>query len=317
MDTGSHRMLLFGSGLLGSAILRAVRPDATSRTLCVAATIPWHDKPTAVDAVRVHVESLLSSESPRYDVYWCAGRATPRGDGSLADDEVNYFESLMAELEKASPEQRARVRVFVASSAGALYSTSNDLAATETTPVEVRDSYGAAKARVESVAVDCAYRMDFGLVVGRISSLFGPGQSLDKPQGLLNHVAWSVLTRQPVVIHVDRMSTRNYLHVADAADLAVECMGSCQASEIRIQNVCSHRHYSIAEIIQIAERTFARRANVIYAGSGIRSDLRVTSDHPELIRRHSRRSLASGFGGIATDLRIQFGRSGSTWRKTA
>lgn len=259
----------------------------------------------------------MSSELPRYDLYWCAGRATPRSVEFLAADEVNYFEALMEVLEEVSPERRARIRVFVASSAGALYGSSDTSAALESTPVVIRDAYGAAKSRIESLAHDCAVRMNFGLVVGRISSLFGPAQSLDKPQGLLNHVAWSMLTRQPVVIHVDRMSTRNYLHVADAAEMIVECMLMSAPSNFRTQNICSNRHYSIAEVIQIAEKSFARRANVSYVGAGTRSDLRVASDRPELISRHSRRSLASSFGGIATDLRLHFGRNGRMWRRSA
>lgn len=309
--------LLFGRGLLGSAIMRAAAGTSLNQASVIAATIPWGDKTRAEAAIRRSVAEFLSSEASRYDIYWCAGIATPRGDGALATAEAEYFEALMMAVGAAPSERQSSIRMFLASSAGALYPSEAGVAATESTPVLIRDAYGAAKARIEQVAIDGASKMNAALLIGRVSSLFGPGQNLRKPQGLLTHVAWSVLTRQPVFIHVDRMSTRNYLHVADAAELVVDSMDRCSPSEIRVQNVCSHRHHSIAEVIEIAEKTFARRANVVYVGSGVRSDLRVASDRPDIVRRHSRRSLAVGFGRIATDLRLQFCRSGGVWKPSA
>ena len=59
------------------------------------------------------------------------------------------------------------------------------------------------------------------LLVGRISNLYGPGQNLAKPQGLVSQLCRAQLTRQPLSVYVSLDTMRDYLYVDDAAAMVV------------------------------------------------------------------------------------------------
>ena len=54
-------------------------------------------------------------------------------------------------------------------------------------------------------------------LVARLSTLYGPGQSRGKPQGLIAHIARGVVRNQPVRIYVPLDTVRDYLAADDAA----------------------------------------------------------------------------------------------------
>ncbi len=59
------------------------------------------------------------------------------------------------------------------------------------------------------------------LLVGRLSNLYGPGQDLAKPQGLISQLCRAQLTRRPLSIYVSLDTRRDYLFVDDAAAMVV------------------------------------------------------------------------------------------------
>ncbi|HEX9009994.1 MAG TPA: NAD-dependent epimerase/dehydratase family protein, partial [Holophagaceae bacterium] len=54
-------------------------------------------------------------------------------------------------------------------------------------------------------------------LVARISNLYGPGQHLEKPQGLIAHISRSILHHLPIHIYVPLDTQRDYLYVEDCA----------------------------------------------------------------------------------------------------
>ena len=62
------------------------------------------------------------------------------------------------------------------------------------------------------------------LLIGRLSNLYGPGQNLAKPQGLVAHVGDSVLRRQPISVYVPLDTIRDYLYASDAGRMVVEAL---------------------------------------------------------------------------------------------
>ncbi len=62
------------------------------------------------------------------------------------------------------------------------------------------------------------------MLIGRLSNLYGPGQSLSKPQGLISHVGRAALRREPVSIYVPLDTIRDYLFAADAGRMANDAL---------------------------------------------------------------------------------------------
>ena len=85
---------------------------------------------------------------------------------------------------------------------------------TEPAPIS---PYGRAKLRSEEIATAFAVRTSTALLVGRLANLYGPGQNLDKPQGLISQLCRAQLTRQPLSVSVPLDTMRDYLFVDDAA----------------------------------------------------------------------------------------------------
>ena len=77
--------------------------------------------------------------------------------------------------------------------------------------------YGRAKLRQEqTLATWSRQRPDVSTIVVRVSNLYGPGQRLDKPQGLISHMARSVIYGRPIHIFVPLDTVRDYLFAEDA-----------------------------------------------------------------------------------------------------
>ena len=66
-------------------------------------------------------------------------------------------------------------------------------------------------------------------MIGRIANLYGPGQNLDKPQGLVSQLCAAHLERRPVSIWVSLDTLRDYLYAPDCAQMVLDCLDRARA----------------------------------------------------------------------------------------
>jgi uncharacterized SAM-binding protein YcdF (DUF218 family) len=71
--------------------------------------------------------------------------------------------------------------------------------------------YGEVKLGMEEALRAAAAEIGAAALVGRISNLYGPGQDLSKPQGLISRVCIAHLTRAPLPVMVSLDTMRDYL----------------------------------------------------------------------------------------------------------
>jgi UDP-glucose 4-epimerase len=115
--------------------------------------------------------------------------------------------------------------LFFASSAGGVYGGSKcPQPFDEYSPVRALAAYGREKLAQERLFTRLADRCGVDLLIGRLSNLYGPGQNLGKPQGLVAHVGRAALRREPVSIYVPLDTIRDYLFAADAGRMVVEAI---------------------------------------------------------------------------------------------
>jgi UDP-glucose 4-epimerase len=289
--------LLVGRGLLGGHVEEALLASGDDvRTV----DVPWQDHHGATKAL-LDAADAAARHDDAWRLAWCAGAgvvATPAED--LAT-EVGIFDAFLADL-PCSPGS-----MFLASSAGALYAGSADRAPFhEGSAVAALAPYGVAKLEMEELARRMA-RRGARVLVGRISNLYGPGQDLSKPQGLISQLCLAHETRGTLNLYVSLDTLRDYLFVDDAAAMVaagLDLVGAEPAGTEVTKVMASGRSVSVAAVVAEATRVLRRHPRLSTqqsAGSQVR-DLRVRSVVWPRLDTLARTPLGAGLRATADDV---------------
>ena len=201
-------------GLLGSAIQRHVEHSFN------ATEIPWSNEHHAVDSLaRNYTEFRTAAGTSAWAIIWAAGAATVSTSAESADQELRVLESLLHHI--ASNPPAGKGVFFLSSSAGGVYAGAiNPPFDINTMPVSL-SPYGDLKLKQEE-STKKILGNTCPVVIGRFSNLYGPGQNLEKLQGLISRLALAAATRQPINIFVSLDTIRDYIYVDDAARIALQ-----------------------------------------------------------------------------------------------
>lgn len=261
--------VLVGAGLLGSAVARTLRRDGES---VLVAAVPWAEPDAAVDAVL----STADEAGPDWRLAWCAGSGVVGSSESDLAAEVDVARRVVAGIDVAPK------AVLLASSAGGVFAGSSGPPFTERHEVRPLAPYGQAKLAVEASFADLAARGS-RLAVARFANLYGPGQDMTKPQGLVSQLCRSRLTGQPLVVYVDTDTMRDYVYADDAGAVAaamLDRIAEAPEGAIVTKIVASGIPTTISGLVGAATRALRRRPPVVHAraaGGAQVHDLRLRS----------------------------------------
>jgi UDP-glucose 4-epimerase len=267
-------------GLLGSHLGRCLSaPGQTEVTPWVPppeASFSW-DAPHEVRAQLAEVvggffAAVRAGGHRAWIVYWAAGAGIVGSTAAALAAESETFASTLnaiaARLDRGGPPGL----VFLASSAGGVYGRCPDSPATEVSPCLPISDYGRAKLRQEGLLATWAEINGVSHLVGRISNLYGPGQNLDKPQGLITHLVRSLVLDRPVHLYVSLDTLRDYIHADDCAAgivrASVQVLRAAEAGggpRAVTKIFASEQATSISALIGIISRVTRRRPQVVYA----------------------------------------------------
>lgn len=268
-------------GLLG----RAVVAELTRRGHdVVTSAIPWSDNRLARDVVVDDARRFRDVDN----VVWCAGAGV---NGTSRDEFAQENELLGSVLE-----QLDCGTFFHASSAGGVYAGTPNAPHDENSSPSPLGDYGRAKLDAEALV----RRLNTRTVIGRFANLYGPGQNLSKPQGLISHLCRGYLLASPVSIYVPMDTLRDYLFVTDAAEMVGDALEHAvtvpEKSTTKI--FASGQAVTIGAILGACRSVFHRRPNVVQAASPLSamqgSDLRLRSVVWPEIDRRTHRTLHAG-----------------------
>ncbi len=197
---------------------------------------------------------------------------------------------------------------FLASSAGGVYAGSGNPPFSESTHPQPLAPYGRAKLAAEDLASTLAEEPGMSVVLGRLSNLYGPGQDMTKPQGLVSQLCRAHLTRQPVSIYVPLDTARDYLYVGDAGRmLAAAIQAAVQSPGLQVKIICSHRTASIGALLAEISRVGRRRPPVILGTSPLAAfqvrDLSFRSSVWPDVDHLARTTLPDGISRTLSSLR--------------
>jgi UDP-glucose 4-epimerase len=284
-----------GSGLLGSAVRRALataqRPELTS-------AIPWTEPEAAVEALLAGADHL-----PRegWRIAWCAGSGVVASSPEDIDRELWVLREFLArwQPEAGAPGSRA---LFFASSAGGVYAGSADPPFTEVTEPLPISPYGVAKLEAEQIFTEFSLRTGIPLLVGRISNLFGPGQNLDKPQGLVSQLCKAHATGKPLSLYVPLDTMRDYIYTDDAGAMVVAGLRAVAAEGggTHLKLLVTGRSVTVNEVVGEVRRVTRHRPPVVSQPSAVArfqvSDLRLRSVAWPPLEGYARTPFGAGIG---------------------
>lgn len=288
-------------GLLGSAVCRRLgtlgREVRTTR-------VPWGDHDASVEALLRDVAGLPAA----WEVYWCAGAGVVGSSTEDLDEEVAVLAEFLGRWEPDTDPNGCGF--FLASSAGGVYAGATGAPFTEHTEPAPISPYGRAKLRSEEIATAFAVRTGTALLVGRLANLYGPGQDIDKPQGLVSQLCRAQLTRQPLSVYVSLDTMRDYLFVDDAAAMAVAGLGAVTERGSRALKVlASERSTTIGALLGDLHRITRRRPPVVLGTSASARfqvrDLRLRSVAWPRTSSLARTPMVAGIAATLTSMRRQ------------
>lgn len=304
-------LIVGAGGLLGSAVAR----EYSRRGFVVtAARVTWSEPDVAAADLHDQLAHFVSTlgESP-WRLVWAAGAGVTASSSSILDAEADLQRAVVDELTALPYEVRTRGAVFYSSSAGGVYAGSVGPPFSEATTATPLSAYGWAKLRSESTFATLT-AADVPVAIGRLANIYGPGQNLAKPQGLISQLCYSFHSSVPVNIYVSLDTLRDYVFVDDAAQLVidfVEQVALMPPEDGAITKVlASGRSVSLAALLGELKRISKHRVPVVLAASPHAKqqarDLRVRSIVlPELDRRvHV--PLAVGVAATEADIGARF-----------
>ncbi|HET7802090.1 MAG TPA: NAD(P)-dependent oxidoreductase [Humibacillus xanthopallidus] len=313
-------------GLLGQHVVAALRGRAP---VLDAPRVPWDDPEEAARVLGDTARQLLAAagEGP-WQVIWCAGAGVTGSSVASFETEHRFLVTALDGL-RGTPEQASRGVFFLASSAGGIYAGAGASPYDEFSPVRPLAPYGWAKLRAEQTVTDWAAG-GASVVIGRIANLYGPGQNLDKPQGLVSQLCAAHLERRPSSIWVSLDTLRDYLYAPDCAQMVLDCLdrarsertapgvvGAATAEEPHVVTkiLATQRAITIGAVIAELRRIFRRRPSIILGASPVSAmqsrDLSLRSRvWPELDRR-TLTTFPAGVSATLHDLQVHLQQRGS------
>lgn len=272
----SHLAWVLGaSGLLGSALVRALKQDRAA-VFHPAERFEWRQAAIVTDQLQGAVRAFAerAATTGQWTVFWSAGV------GSMASqpEELLAEQELLRVLLDAMRGNATLIRIpgtiVFASSAGALYGGARAACYTESSDVFPATAYAAHKLAQEQLirAFVAQVPQVSGLIL-RYSTLYGVGQAYGKPQGLITQVARKIVANEPANIFVPLDTIRDYLHVDDAARLSLATLADARhhAGRVTLKIVAAERATSIAELIGVFRRISGRMPRIVTSANSLSS----------------------------------------------
>ena len=257
-------------GLLGTALCRALRGDGTE-LFSPAGPFSWQCERDLSHQFAMAVDAFVAraGAARRWEIYWAAGVATMSSPEAVLNAEARTLSIFLNSVRSAPFLMATPGAVAFSSSAGAIYAGSLDAIISEATPPAPTTGYARAKLRQEDMVRSFVHtnRRVSG-VLARLSTLYGPGQSVGKQQGLLTHVARCILKNVPVQIYVPFDTIRDYIFSDDAAARIVAALRTTiEHPGVHTAIIASEQPVTIAEIIATYKRVARRAPRVVTSAS--------------------------------------------------
>jgi len=276
----THVWIIGAGGLLGSSLTRELNRSKFF-TLLANEAIDWNDSDQVNQVFEHSFQRLLTQAGTgKWIVIWAAGRAATASTQAETDQELKTLQ-LLVNVIRDNP-ALGRGTFFLTSSAGGVYAGSQDPPFSVVTTPKPISAYGELKLAQEKL-VKAQLSSTCRVIIGRVSNLYGPGQDINKLQGVISQLVVSALTKKPLNIFVSLDTMRDYIYVDDAAETIINIL-SDESQNQSTHIIASGHPVSLGYLIQLAQdisRTRIPLAIGAHSSSAAQArDLRLTPSNP-------------------------------------
>ena len=278
--------------------------------------VPWDDEVAAVVVLAAEAARFAEARAGRdWVLVWCAGAGVVATGEDALSAEGRVFAAALDRVAAGVGTEEEGV-LFLASSAGGLYAGSSDPPFTEDSEPRPLVPYGRVKLAMEDHLRTVVAAAGLRAVVGRLANVYGPGQRLGKPQGLLSQLCLADATGSPLPVFVSMDTIRDYVHVGDAAKMVRRCVELVR-DEPRgttvVKVIASGTPVTVGHLVGEARRVFHRplRTISVAGGRGQVHDLRMRSVRWPEVDALASTTLAAGLADTAADVRARVATGGA------
>jgi UDP-glucose 4-epimerase len=244
-------------GLLGAALTRQLHQKG-NRLFAPETRFNWHQESELFTQINVAVRQFADQLQPddRWEIYWAAGIGAMGSGHTEMAQETRALVALLESIASQPGLAGSRGAISFSSSAGAIYAATTAELITEDTPVAPSTPYAHEKLAQEAVLSSYSMQPNRpAVLVARLSTLYGSGQSSGKKQGLISHIARSMLHNRAVQIYVPFDTIRDYLYADDAAVAIVGVLRLINERRgVTMKIFASEQPTTIAEILSVFRR---------------------------------------------------------------
>lgn len=259
-------------GLLGSHLHRVVDDTADTRAWQTpVAKFSWHEPAALAEQLRHSVQAFASAvhEAANWLICWTAGAGVVSTSEQALHAESSAWQTFLELLERHLTGDVPGA-IFLASSAGGVYGDSPDYPLTEASPCSPVSAYGRNKLVQETLLRDWAARQPkVRYLIGRIANLYGLGQNLAKPQGLIAHMSRCLIYSRPIHLYVPLDTIRDYIRANECADHIARCARRLLADPTLgtarglVKIFASEQETSLAQIVSAFSRVTHRSPRLV------------------------------------------------------
>lgn len=255
-------------GLLGSAIFRAFGRVEGAELHAVSQRLAWGLHDVLAEQLRSEIVAFAGAagRAGHWLLVWAAGVGSMSSDAAGLALEARALDRLL-ECLAAEPALCATPGCLVlASSAGAIYGQSREECISESSAPAPGTAYAAHKLLLEGkMRQAVAAQPGWAALLARYSTLYGPGQSRDKAQGLISQLARRIVANEVVHIYVPLDTIRDYLFADDAACRTLDAVRDLRLrpGQTIVKIIAAEQGTSIAQLVGLFRRVSRRPVRLV------------------------------------------------------
>ena len=297
-------------GLLGGSITRDL---AKNKLWCFIPSTPflWND-PTALN--RQFITQIAQffaqfNSGDQWQIIWVAGKSTMRSSDSTCLQETASLKDFLHNLGQTLKTQPYEGRMGFASTAGGIYTQTQDGVITESSATSPSTPYAEQKLLQEGLlkqwASDCSECQK--IIIGRFSTLYGLHQDQSKKQGLISTITSCITQNQELSLFVPLETKRDYLWSDDAAQIFLWHLDhETPKTNESIRIIAQEESISIAEMLKQFQSITGKQVKVSHSAElpkGIYPlEIHFKSKYPNTNPDFQKLSLREGIEKVLANL---------------